>query len=194
MKQMFCCKPLALVCLLMAVLLVGCKTTRTAERAKGMSCLSSKVELTVPHKHGNALTVGGTLKLKSGELAQLSFLMPILRSEVARVEVSPDAILLVDRMGKRYVRATRQELKQILPRKATFERLEKLLFDAAKPNGKRTLTGSELGIPSMEKAAIRLYDFSDKEIAVTPTVLSAKYREVPLEEMLEMLLSIVNER
>ena len=34
---------------------------------------------------------------------QLSFLMPIIRTEVARMEVTPEEILLVDRMGKRYV-------------------------------------------------------------------------------------------
>ena len=42
---------------------------------------------------------------------QLSFLMPIIRTEVARMEVTPEEILLVDRMGKRYVRATRKEFQ-----------------------------------------------------------------------------------
>ena len=187
--------PLLLGCLCALLLLAGCKTTRQAGQATSESgCLSSKVELTVPHKNGNALTVGGTMKLKSGERAQLSFLMPVLRSEVARVEVTPDEVLLVDRMGKRYVRATRKELKEVLPKKATFDRLEKLLYQAAKPGGKRTLTGEELGIPSMAKAKLELYDFSDKKITVSPTELSSRYREVPLEELLEMLLSLLNER
>ena len=56
-------------------------------------------------------SVDGTLKLHRGERIQLSFLMPILRSEVARMEVTPDEVLLVDRMGKRYVRASRAQLK-----------------------------------------------------------------------------------
>ena len=38
---------------------------------------------------------------------QISLLMPILRTEVARVEVTPDGVLLVDRMNKRFVRATK---------------------------------------------------------------------------------------
>ena len=91
--------------------LAGCKTTRKAETSKfpeSTRYLSSKVRLTVPTKDA-VFTVNGTMKLISGERMQLSFLMPIIRTEVARMEVTPEEILLVDRMGKRYVRATRKE-------------------------------------------------------------------------------------
>lgn len=136
------------------------------------------------------LTVNGTMKLKKEECMQISFLMPILRTEVARMEVTPDEILLVDRMGKRYVRATRKELKDVLPKKADFAHLEKLLYAASKPNGKKVLTGKELGIPSLEKGKIELSNFSDKPFALTPTQLSQKYKEVELEELLEMLMDL----
>ena len=98
--------------------LAGCKTTRKAETSKfpeSTRYLSSKVRLTVPTKDA-VFTVNGTMKLISGERMQLSFLMPIIRTEVARMEVTPEEILLVDRMGKRYVRATRKELKDVLPK------------------------------------------------------------------------------
>ena len=110
--------------------------------------------------------------------------------QVARMEVTPDEILLVDRMGKRYVRATRKELKDVLPKKADFAHLEKLLYAASKPNGKKVLTGKELGIPSLEKGKIELSNFSDKPFALTPTQLSQKYKEVELEELLEMLMDL----
>ena len=113
------CRLLSLL-LLLAVGLAGCKTSRHSSSLSGESaCLSSKVQLTVPHKDAT-LTVNGTMKLKKEECMQISFLMPILRTEVARMEVTPDEILLVDRMGKRYVRATRKELKDVLPMKAQF--------------------------------------------------------------------------
>ena len=51
--------------------------------------------------------------MKGGERVQLSILMPILRTEIARLEITPDEILLVDRMNKRYVRASRSELNDI---------------------------------------------------------------------------------
>lgn len=173
--------------LVMVCGLTGCKTSRQGTSPqKETGYLSSKVQLTVPHKDAT-LTLPGTLKLKSGERMQLSFLMPIIRSEVARMEVTDEDVLIVDRMGKRYVRATRKELKHILPKKADFARLEKLIYAAAKPGGKRTLTGAELGIPSLDKARIELSNFSDKAFSLTPTQLSAKYQKVELEELVGML-------
>lgn len=183
------CRLLSLL-LLLAVGLAGCKTSRhSSSLSRESACLSSKVQLTVPHKDAT-LTVNGTMKLKKKECMQISFLMPILRTEVARMEVTPDEILLVDRMGKRYVRATRKELKDVLPKKADFVHLEKLLYAASKPNGKKVLTGKELGIPSLEKGKIELSNFSDKPFALAPTQLSQKYKEVELEELLEMLMDL----
>ena len=54
------------------------------------------------------------MKMKTHERVQISLLMPILRTEVARVEVTPDGVLLVDRMTKRFVSATKDELKGML--------------------------------------------------------------------------------
>ncbi|MDE5710095.1 DUF4292 domain-containing protein [Bacteroides sp.] len=171
----------------LAVCLAGCKTSRQGGSALGdTGYLSSKVQLTVPHKDA-ALTVNGTMKLKSGERMQLSFLMPILRTEVARMEVTPDDILLVDRMGKRYVRTTRKELRRLLPKKADFAHLEKLLYAASKPGGKRVLTAKELGIASLEEGRVELSNFSNKEFSITPTQLSQKYKEVELKELLRQL-------
>ena len=153
------------------------------------ACLSSKVQLTVPHKDAT-LTVNGTMKLKKEECMQISFLMPILRTEVARMEVTPDEILLVDRMGKRYVRATRKELKDVLPKKADFAIWRNCFMLLPNPMARRWLTGKELGIPSLEKGKIELSNFSDKPFALTPTQLSQKYKEVELEELLEMLMDL----
>lgn len=191
MNRNRCTGSVALVCMLMLLLLSGCKSSRLATGMAESSYLSSKVHLTLPQKEGS-ITVSGNMRLKSGERMQLSFLMPILRSEVVRLEVTPEELLLVDRMGKRYVRATRKELKGVLPKKATFARLEKLLYAATTPDGKRALTAQELGLPSLKRGKIELSDFSDKPFTMTPTQLSKKYEEVSPEELLEMLAHLLN--
>ena len=179
---------LGLLCVV-AVCLVGCKTSRQAGPvSKDTGYLSSRVQLEIPVKDA-VFTVNGTLKLLGGERLQLSFQMPILRTEVARVEITPDEALLVDRMGKRYVRVTREELKSLLSKRATFANLEKLVYEAAKSDP-AVLTGEKLGIPSMEKGQLTLSGFSDKEFALTPTRLSSKYKQVELHELLEMLMSL----
>lgn len=55
------------------------------------------------------MSVGSTMKMKSRERVQISLLMPILRTELARIEVTPTEVLFVDRMNKRFVRATKKE-------------------------------------------------------------------------------------
>lgn len=133
------------------------------------------------------MTLNGTLKLVDGQRLQLSLLMPLLRTEVARLELTPDEALLVDRMGKRYVQATRGELAPYLPRKATFVRLQKVLHQAARRGAKRSLSAAELGLPALDGARIELTDFSDRPFTLTPTRLSGKYRRVSLEELVSLL-------
>jgi hypothetical protein len=102
--------------LLVVVVLAGCKSSKhlaTSEKnVQVSSYLTSKLQLTIPGKKGGSMSVGGTMKMKTHERVQISLLMPILRTEVARVEVTPDGVLLVDRMNKRFVRATKDELKK----------------------------------------------------------------------------------
>ncbi len=179
-----------LLLLSLVVGLSGCKTSRKATSSLGEPrYLSSKVQLTIPNK-GGSITLNGTMKLVSGERMQLSLLMPIIRSEIARLEITPDDVLVIDRMGKRYVQASRKELKDILPRKADFAHLEKMLFDASKPGGKNSLTGKELGIASLEKGKIVLSDFSNKEMSLAPTQVSSRYTKVEWTELLEMLAKL----
>ena len=184
-------RPAILLAMALLLCLAGCKTSRHAAgpSLKESTCLSSKVKLTVPSKQ-SVLTVNGTMKLVRGERMQLSFLMPILRTEVARIEVTPDEVLLVDRMGKRYVRATRRELKGVLPKKADFAHLEKLLYAAARPEGKTVVTAESLGLQKIEGGKIEFSDFSTQPLTLSPTQLSSKYTEVEWYELLHLLMSL----
>ena len=147
------CRLLSLLFVL-AVGLAGCKTARhSSSLSKESACLSSKVQLTVPHKDAT-LTVNGTMKLKTEECVQISFLMPILRTEVARMEVTPDEILLVDRMGKRYVRATRKELKNVLPKKVDFAYLEKRVMLLPSPMARRCLPARSWAFPLWKREGL----------------------------------------
>ena len=175
---------------LLSLLLVGCKSSKTIVKPDDVAqqYLSSKVELTIPH--GDAVfTVNGTMKMKQGELVQMSFLMPIFRSEVARIEATPSYLLMVDRMNRRYVKANQKMLRDYLPADS-YRRLEKLIQEAAKPDGKATMTGQELGIKQLAKAKIELYDFSSAPINVAPTEIASRYREVTMEELLQLLMSL----
>ena len=72
-----------------------------------------------------------------------------------------------------------------------FSQLEKLLTDASRPGGKTELSGKDLGIPKLEKAKVQLYEFSTKEVLITPTELTSRYRQVSLEELMKMLMTLL---
>ena len=175
-----------LMLLFAVLLLVGCKSSKTVVKVPEVAqqYLSSKLELTIPH--GDAVfTVNGTMKMKEGELVQMSLLMPLFRSEVA----TPTYLLMVDRMNRRFVKGTQYDLRDYLP-KDSYLRLEKLIKEAAKPGGKATLTGEEIGIKQLAKAKIELYDFSDAPFSIEPTNVSSRYRQVTIEELLQLLMSL----
>jgi len=184
-------KTVRLLLLLLVVMagLSGCKTSRNAATSGSGEYLSSKVQLTIPHKDA-IYNVNGNLKLKKGEIVQLSFLMPILRTEVARIEVTPENILLVDRINHRYVRTTKEELKNRLPKKWTYNRLEDLIFEVSASGGKKTITGADFGLSQLQKAKVELSDFSMSENNVKPTTLSSRYDQVSLDELLQFLMSL----
>ena len=179
-----------LTLLLTVLLLVGCKSSKTIVKEPEFvqQYLSSKLELTIPH--GDAVfTVNGTMKMKEGELMQMSLLMPLFRSEVARIEATPIYLLMVDRMNRRFVKGTQYDLRDYLPADS-YQRLEQLIKDAAKPGGKTTLSGEEIGIKQLAKARIELYDFSDAPFSIEPTTVSSRYRQVTFEELLQLLMSL----
>ncbi len=185
-----CC----LALLLMAVLtLAGCRSSRNAEKGSAdimhSEYLLSKLELTIPHKDA-VFTVGGTMKLKRKEMIQFSLLMPILRTEVARVQVTPDELLIVDRMNRRFVRAGDSELRYAVVAGFTYEKLEKLLRRLAKDGKSKSITGEDLGLTKLKKAKVEFYDFSTDPVSISPLELSSRYKQVTLEEMLQLLTSL----
>jgi hypothetical protein len=115
--------------------------------------------------------------------------MPLLGSEMARLEMTPDTLMIIDRMNRRYVQAPVNAVNAMINRRVSFAQVEKLIRDAAKPDGKRTLTGSELGIPGMDKAQIGLSNFSNKEFTWNSTRPSARYEKVDWELLLKALMN-----
>ena len=178
---------LSILCVLLC--LASCSSSRRAVDTG--TYLSSKVKLTVPYQ-GNLMTVNGTMKMISGERLQLSLLMPVIRSEMVRIELTPDTLLLVERMDKHYLQASRAELKPYLPRKADFAHLEKLLFRAARNDKEVTLNVSDLGLPKLEGCRLVLSNFSYKPLELNPTRLSSKYRRVEPAELVNLLGKLLN--
>lgn len=77
---------------------------------------------------GKSLSSGGTLRMRRGEVIQLS--LTFLGMEVGRLECTPEGILLVDRMNKQYVRAAYSEAAPLTKAGLGFSSLEAIFWNA----------------------------------------------------------------
>ena len=100
--------PLSLLCLLLC-LLGSCGSHRSTSRSSS-PCLSAKVALTLPYQ-GRQQTLRGQLRLVSGEQARLTLLMPLLRTEVVRLDLD---LLMADEEVLRPKDLQRDFVQQLL--------------------------------------------------------------------------------
>lgn len=99
----------------------------------------SRLRLTVPAKKSD-YTVSGTFKMQRDELIQISLLVPIIRTEAARIEISPERVLVIDRIHKRYISAPVSALREIFHTEIDFPMLQSLFSNALFLPGKYHLT------------------------------------------------------
>ena len=78
------------------------------------------------------------LRMKKGEVIQLS-VAPLLGIEVARLEISPERILAVDRLHKQYVEVSFEDLNRMANLNLSFNVLQSLFMNEIFLPGKETV-------------------------------------------------------
>ena len=158
-----------LTIILLALFVVSCSTTKNAKKAdfiEGLSekeywenilsncggvereALTAKMSLALDVS-GKTTRVNGTMRIKKGEVIQLS-IAPLLGIEVARAEISPYGVLVIDRMNKRYVRVTFTELQELTNAQLDFHTLQALFLNEIFLPGKKDLTSRDLSAFDIE--------------------------------------------
>lgn len=110
--------------------------------AGGWNVLTAKMSLAVDLEGKGTTKVNGTLRVKKGEVIQMS-IAPFLGIEVARAEISPDGILVIDRMNKRYVQVSFDEVKTLAHADLDFHTLQALFLNELFLPGKGDLTARD---------------------------------------------------
>ena len=114
--------------------------------AGGWDALTAKMALSIDWEGKGTTKVNGTLRIKKGEVIQLS-IAPLLGIEVARAEISPDGVLVIDRMNKRYVEVSFAEVKALANADLDFHTLQALFLN-------------ELFLPGVKRVAKKdIHDF-----------------------------------
>ena len=121
--------------------------------AGGREALTAKMSLAIDLEgKGTATKVSGTLRIKKGEVIQMS-IAPLLGIEVARAEISPDGVLVIDRMNKRYVQVSFAEVKALANADLDFHTLQALFLNEVFLPGKGDLTSRDASAFRLERGA-----------------------------------------
>ena len=167
-------------CLFLFILLmVSCSTAKKLEKSdcvaafseteymeKVLSCstewsaITAKMSVSLNLNGKTTGKVNGTFRIKRGEVIQI-MLVPFLGVEVGRAEISPDGLLVIDRMNKRYVQIDYEELKARTHVNLTYSVLEALFLN-------------EVFLPEKDKLTIRDKSLFDWEIVDSEVRLSVK--------------------
>ena len=156
---------------LMVAILASCSTTKSIkkshsiegmtetefvenviENAGGWNALTAKMYLSLDWEGKGETKVSGTLRIKKGEVVQLS-IAPLLGIEVARAEISPNGILVIDRMNKRYVEVSFAEVKALIKADLDFHTLQALFLNELFLPGKGDLTARDASSFKVEPEA-----------------------------------------
>ena len=101
---------------------------KVIEQAPGWQSLSGKAALSLDLGAKGKSGVTATLRIKRGEVIRLS-VAPLLGIEVARMDISPQGVLLLDRLNKRYVRLTFGQLSEWAHAELNFNILQSLFLN-----------------------------------------------------------------
>ena len=153
----------------LALIVVSCSTTKISKKAdfiEGLTemeywenvisnqdeidkeGLTAKMSLALDVS-GKTTKVSGTMRIKKGEVVQLS-IAPLLGIEVARAEISPGGVLVIDRMNKRYVRVSFDELQELTNAQLDFYSLQALFLNEIFLPGKKELISRDISAFDIE--------------------------------------------
>ncbi len=81
-------------------------------------------------KAGNKnITVPGSLHMRKNEVIRIQLFIPILGSEVGRLEFTPDYVLVVDRMHKEYIKGDYNQIDFLKDNGLNFYSLQSLFWN-----------------------------------------------------------------
>lgn len=163
----------------LVMLISACGTTKQIQSLADTSfgTMSARFRLTLPME-GEKVTLKGSLKIRNREMIQASVLVPMIRAEAARIEITPDSVLIIDRMNKYYASGPVSELQSLFGTGVDYPMLQSVFTNdllLLRQNKK-------LKDVKMELSNVVLNKTDPK-----PTTALARYTRIGLEELISML-------
>lgn len=89
------------------------------------------------------LSVPGSVHMRKDEVVRLQLFIPLLGTEIGRLELTPDYVLVIDRLHKEYVQANYNELEFMKNNGLNFYSLQALFWNELTMPGTKQLTSKD---------------------------------------------------
>ena len=176
----------------------------------GISALTSKMNLTL-ETEGKKINVGGTYRLKRDEVVQISLTYTMLITiNVGTMELTPDYMLFIDRMNKRYCQISYTEIPALAEAGIDFNYLQRIFWGEAESSPTSALewnyaNWTSLGegqFPGQIRFALKhgnstytanfdLSNLRENDEWETRTTVSSKYTQIPFNVAMNSILNLV---
>ena len=120
--------------------LISAVLSNTVEYNKFSAKLGVKLK---PGLEKSTTSVPASLRIIKGEALMLSLQIPILNSEVFRMVVTPDSLLLIDRRNKMYVSEALKDIRNVANFAFEYQNLEALFTNQLFIAGKTEITPAD---------------------------------------------------
>ena len=106
------------------------------------------------------ISVPGILHMRKDEVIRIQLLIPLIRSEVGRIEFTKDYVLFIDRMHKQYVKARYNDVSFLKDNGINFYSLQALFWNQLFIPGQQRVGESQLSMFSVDLAAVQANNVS----------------------------------
>jgi hypothetical protein len=166
-----------IVLLFVGVLLIGfsCKTPRTAlfemSKEKRLEAiiqsglqyenLSSNLRFSIKMgEKAKEITVEGQLRIIKNEAIQLSLRMPLIGSEIFRILITPEKIMIIDRYNRQFISESIENIQSQASFDFDFYSLEALLTNRLFIAGKQAITPQDYATFTIEEDEFFVHIFN----------------------------------
>ncbi|MDE6722525.1 MAG: DUF4292 domain-containing protein [Bacteroidaceae bacterium] len=133
------------------------------------------------------ISTTGSLRMRYDDVIQITLVDPILGiAEVGRLELSPDNVLVIDRLNKRYVSTTYEEFSSLKNNNIDFDKIQDFFWQEAQNSDKVSYT-----IPANRPIQLDL-QLSNKSNAANweaHTTVSSKYVKTDANKLFSNLMA-----
>jgi hypothetical protein len=110
-----------------------------------------------PGEKSKSTTAGAQLKIKKDEVVDLSLYIPFIMKEVFRMYITPDSLLIIDRINKLYFTESMHNLKNRLPFDFDYFSMQALFSNQLFIAGKEFIDQNELESFGLREDEFQVY-------------------------------------